>query len=95
MAIRITCIRKDGGNHENQYVAINTLGWVNEATGEQNSTRRVEMYDWIVSGGQAYVQAGSARAKVIGAVTPRGTKYVKTEADNTQADNLLKLPECR
>jgi len=94
MAIRITCIKKDGGNHENPFVAINTLGWINESTGEQNSSTRVQMYDWVVGGGQAYVVAGGAKAKLIGEISPRGNKYVKTVPDNTPTDNLLKLPEC-
>jgi len=29
MSIRITCITKAGGDHENPYVAISRLGWVN------------------------------------------------------------------
>jgi hypothetical protein len=95
MAIRITCISKDGGNHENPYVAINTLGWLNESTGEQGRSARVQMYDWVVANGYAYVQAGASKAQLIGAVSPHGNKYVKTEADDTKADNLLKLPECR
>ncbi|WP_407654248.1 DUF3892 domain-containing protein [Chitinophaga sancti] len=27
-------------------------------------------------------------------MSPSGTKYVKTKADNVTSDNLLKLPEC-
>jgi hypothetical protein len=29
MTIKITCITKSGGNHENPYEAISRLGWVN------------------------------------------------------------------
>jgi len=94
MAIRITCINKAGGYHENPYVAISDLGWVNETSGETGRATRLEMYDWVNRGGEAYVQAGTARARVITGVSPSGTKYVKTVADSTQADNLLKLPEC-
>ena len=95
MAIRITCIKKDGGNHENPYVAISSLGWIDESTGEQKSSDRVQMYDWVRSGGHAYVQSGGYKARLIAETSQRGTKYVKTEADNTRLDNLLKLPECR
>jgi hypothetical protein len=95
MAIRITCIQKDAGNHENPYVAISNLGWTDESTGEQKNSTRRQMYDWVTTGGYAYVQAGGAKARLVGAVSPRGNPYVKTEADNTQSDNLLKLPECR
>jgi len=96
MAIRITCINKDNGRHENPYVAIADLGWVADGTGKSGRVGRERLHDWIRSeGGVAYVQVGVARAAVIPAVSPRGTKYVKTEADSTDRDNLLKLPECR
>ncbi len=40
-------------------------------------------------------QSGNSQAKLVGAVSARGTQYVKTEANDTEKDNLLKLPECR
>ena len=95
MAVRITCIKKDNGQHENPYVAIESLGWTNEANGERNRSTREQMYDFVVNqNGEAYVTAGSVRARLIGQVSPRGTRYVKTVADSTDRDNLLKLPEC-
>jgi hypothetical protein len=52
------------------------------------------MYDWVVKGGHAYVEAGGYRARLVGAISPNGNKYVRTQSDSTQADNLLRLPEC-
>ena len=96
MAVRITCINKDNGYHENPYVAISHLNWVNETTGETGRSTRDQVYDFVVNQhGEAYVTAGSARARLIGEVSSRGTRYVKTVADSTDRDNLLKLPECR
>ena len=96
MAIRIICINKANGLHENPYVAISHLGWQNDSTGQSGRSTREEIYAWIKDqGGEAYVQAGNARAEVITAVSSRGTRYVKTRADSTERDNLLKLPECR
>ena len=96
MAIRITCINKANGQHENPYVAITDLGWVEDGTGKAGRLTREALHDWITrQHGQAYVQVGVARAMVIASVSPHGTKYVKTEADHTERDNLLKLPECR
>jgi len=95
MGFRITCINKDSGHHENPYVAITHLNWVNDQTGESGRSTRLQMYDFVKRGGDAYVQAGSARADVLAAVSPHGTKFVKTRADSTQTDNLLKLAECR
>ena len=54
------------------------------------------MYDFIKDGGRAYVEDRYGDvAYLMTAVTARGTKYVKTVADETKADNLLSLPECK
>ncbi len=46
--------------------------------------------------GLAYVADGYGnQVKVITAETYNGTKYLKTEADNTTRNNLLSLPECK
>jgi uncharacterized protein YxeA len=95
MAVRITCIRKAGGDHENPYVAITSLKWKNEETGATGESTRVAMYAYVVDEkGVAYVQSGASKAYLTGAISAKGTKYVKTEANNTEKDNLLKLPEC-
>ena len=97
MSIRITCISKDNGNHENPHAAISSLGWTNEQTGETGSSSRLQMYDWIKDqNGVAYVRdAKGNQARVGTAETDRGTKYVRTYSDKVWTDNLLALPECR
>jgi hypothetical protein len=95
MAIRITCITKSDGYHENPFTAIQSLGWVDDTTGEIGNTDRIRMYDWIKDQkGVAYVLSGNDKAYLTTAITDHGTKYVKTIADDTTRDNLLKLPEC-
>ncbi|MDB5120016.1 MAG: hypothetical protein JWN56_1234 [Sphingobacteriales bacterium] len=96
MAIRITCINKDGGNHNNPYEAITHLGWVEESTNKIGKNTRLQIYNWIKDeGGYAYVKDKFGNtAKLITGESPSGTKYVKTEADNTKTDNLLQLMEC-
>jgi hypothetical protein len=96
MAVRIICINKANGQHENPYVAISHLGWVEDGTGKTGTSTREEIYDFVVNQrGEAYVASGLTRAGLIGAVSPRGTRYVKTVANSTERDNLLELPECR
>ena len=97
MSVRITCIKKDSGNHENPYVAISRLSWVNESDNNTGQSSRLEMYDFVVSsGGIAYVTDSKGnRANLIGAISSKGTKYVKTIPDDVTSDNLLKLPECK
>jgi hypothetical protein len=94
MSIRITCIKKSGGYHEDPHEAISSVGWVDEQQGSRGNWSREQIYQWIKSGGQAFVAFGAVRAQVITAETSRGTKFVKTKADNTVRDNLLSLPEC-
>lgn len=95
MSIKITCITKSQGYHDNPHVAILKLGWTNEQSGTKGISSRDEMYDWVYTGGIAYVyDSNGNKAKLIAVKTAFGTKYVKTVSDNTTADNLLKLPEC-
>lgn len=96
MAIRITCINKDNGNHENPNVAITHLGWVNESDGRSGKSTRLEMYEFIKNDGQAYVTDNYGNKDyLVNAETALGTKYVKTKADGAQGNNLLALQECR
>ncbi len=98
MAVRITCIRKDGGNHSNPHEAISHLRWLNENTGESDIITRLGLYDWLKqsTSNQAYVKDNRGNIAYVGtAETAWGTKYVRTYADRTWTDNLLSLPECR
>ena len=96
MSVRITCIKKNNGDHENPFTAIEELGWINEDTKETGRVSRVDLYNWINNGGKAYVRDVFGNiAYLITEITGRGTKYVKTIADKTTADNLLKLIECK
>lgn len=47
MAIRITCINKSNGWHEDPHHAISYLSWTNEQTGNTGKNSRLELYDWI------------------------------------------------
>jgi hypothetical protein len=42
-----------------------------------------------------WVNVAAGRVRVIIAKSARGNLYLKTEADATGANNLLRLPECR
>jgi hypothetical protein len=95
MAIRIVCINKAAGQHENLYVAISHLGWQEYGTAAAGKWTRERLYDWIeYERGEAFVESVGSKVRVMTAVTARGTKYVKTQPNNTENDNLLRLPEC-
>ena len=98
MAIRITCINKSQGYHQDPHHAIQSLGWINESNGKEGKNTRLEIYSWLKENkaNEAYVKD---RAGNIAYLYPRenqnGTKYVQTYADNKWSDNLLSLPECK
>jgi len=97
MAVRITCIKKDNGYHENPHVAIESLDWINEETNATGRTSRLDMYDFVVNKeGQAYVRDNRGNTAYLqGAVSASGNLYVRTVTDGKWTDNLLALPECR
>ncbi|MDD5318632.1 MAG: DUF3892 domain-containing protein [Candidatus Pacebacteria bacterium] len=96
MAVRITCITKDGGNHSNPHEAITSFGWVNEETRAAGKSSMREMIDFLEKqGGKAYVKDRYNNIAYIGVfVSSFGNKYLRTYADRQWTDNLLSLPEC-
>jgi hypothetical protein len=96
VAIRITCIRKSGGNHADPHHAIEDLTWINEETGEKGVSTRLTIYDWILNkNGAAYVKDFRGNKAIVGTrENTHGTKYLQTYADQVWTDNLLALPEC-
>ena len=96
MAVRVTCIRKDGGNHQNPHEEITDFGWANEQTRATGRSTRAQMIEFLErQNGSAFVKDRSGNVAFIGVViTSWGTKYLRTYADGKWTDNLLSLPEC-
>jgi|WetSurMetagenome_2_1015567.scaffolds.fasta_scaffold170310_2 hypothetical protein len=96
MAVKITCITKDNGNHMNPHEAITNLGWVNEETRAIGTSTREQMIEFIEKqGGSAYTRDGyGGVAYLIVKTSSYENKYVKTIADGVESDNLLFLAEC-
>lgn len=96
MSVRITCIKKDNGNHYNPHEAIELLGWIDESTNKTGLSTRLEMVDFIDNRkGQAYVKSGAEKINLCVRTSANGNKYVQTIADGRLTNNLLELPECR
>ena len=96
MAIRITCINKQQGYHDDPHHAITNLGWVEDGTGKTDKSTRLQIYDWLKDkGGVAYVlDKFGNKAYLYPRENAAGTKFVQTIADKVWTDNLLSLPEC-
>ena len=95
MTVRIVCINKSSGYHENPHEAISHYGWKNESTGESGKSDRQTMVDWIKQGNYAYVldQFGQ-KVYCSVRVSVNGTEFLQTESDNKLTNNLLSLVEC-
>lgn len=94
MSVRITCINKAQGNHEDPHVAISALAWVEDGKAKTGKNSRLEMHKWVKDGGKAYVRDAMGVAYLVARISRAGNPYVQTEADGRLTDNLLKLPEC-
>ena len=96
VAVRITCISTDGGNHAEAHEGITHYGWVNEQTGTKGTSTRREMIAFLeVKGRTAYVKDSQGNvADIAIQKSACGDKYLRTRADQTWTDNLLALPEC-
>ena len=88
----IRCINKD--DRKNPYERITHVGGTNPGGGRWKQTQQKTITDIDTGAWVYYVGEGQNRVKVITALSPYGNKYIKTEADGQEPNNLLSLPEC-
>ena len=90
--LRIDCVNK--ADRPNAWERISHVGgpdWDGNRwkLTQQEAIQRIEngTYDF-------YVEGGGHRVRVIVSTSRFGNKYLKTEADDVEPNNLLSLPEC-
>lgn len=88
----VRCIKKD--DRKNPYERITYIGGTNPdgsrwKTPQQEAVQDIDSGEW-----EYFVGTGNNRVKVITADSPYGNRYIKTEADGKEPNNLLSLPEC-
>lgn len=92
-SIRVLCIKKS--DRTNAYERITRIGGMNP-DGQRWSLTQAEAIQGIESGKWSFhVERPAGHVvKVIVALSANNNKYLKTESDGEQPNNLLSLPEC-
>ncbi len=86
---RITCVNKD--DRQNPYERIKYVGLY----GEPGKFTQQQIVKWIDSNQHRfYVLQGGRSVNVVTATSRFGHRYIKTETDYQEQNNLLLLPEC-
>jgi hypothetical protein len=88
----IRCINKD--DRKNPYERILNVGGLNPngsrwKQSQQQTVEEIDSREW-----EYYVGDGLLRVRVVTALSPHGHRYIKTESDGKEPNNLLSLPEC-
>lgn len=91
MEYEVVCVEIDSSSEYEDCRSISRIGYENFAR-HKNSPRVV--HNKIQDGDQFYIKKNGKKT-FLKAVEREGTKYVRTESNDTKEDNLLKQETCR
>lgn len=89
----VKCIVEDNASQYNDCRGIDQIGFPAEEGGIAYRTPP-QVYDIVEKQGDTVVVQHEGSETEVHGATYNGTKYVKTEPNNTTDDNLLKQPSC-
>lgn len=88
--VQVKCINKD--DRYNPYERITHIGGYTDKQWKITlaaAIKYIETDEWGF-----YVNVNGERAWIVVAISPYGNKYLKTQPDRSEPNNLLSLPEC-
>lgn len=91
--VEIKCINKT--NRTDPHERISHIGGVNPDGTRWKMTEAAAITSIENGTYKFWSQGGGRRVSVIIAVSAAGHKYLKTQSDGIQPNNLLALPECQ
>ncbi|MBE0530275.1 MAG: DUF3892 domain-containing protein [Rhodospirillales bacterium] len=91
--LQITCINKS--DRMNPHERILRVGGGQTILGSWRKSQEEAISEIETGTNRFYVHVGGKSVWVIVATSRFGNKYLKTEDDGEQPNNLLSLPECR
>ena len=91
-AREVTCINKS--DRDNPYERITHIGGGQTIITSWRKTQQEAIAEIESGESQFFVNIDGKSVWVIVAVSRYGNKYLKTEADGEEPNNLLSLPEC-
>ncbi len=90
---QVTCVHKT--DRYDPHDRIRGIGGLN-SNGTKWYASQERAITWIENGQyEFFVRVGGREVRLIVAMSRFGNKYLKTEADGEQPNNLLSLPECQ
>lgn len=93
MAYRVKCVIVDDASAYEDCRCISKIG-IPKKGGGTNLYTPARIHDRIVEEGDEFYVEHNGEQTYLQAVERQGTKYVRTEANDTKDDNLLKQPPC-
>lgn len=93
MAYPVECVSTDDSSSYDDCRCITTIGIPSKGGGVNTYTPE-RIHDRIKDEGDRFFVEHTGSRTYLEPVERQGTKYVRTEANDTSEDNLLKQPDC-